>query len=185
LAVTSIHSGEGKSLLAISLAYSFSLTENKVLLIDGNFNNPTISHSIRPLCYLEDFFKTGATEIPLVNGEQLTVIANRGNNTTLFEIGHKKCLKERFNGLRSVYDVIIIDTPPLTALNKAKEWLSQADRTIAIFEADQGITKSQEQHVAYLHTLGRRFSGWILNGSSLPPKMKRKKRELETVINLE
>ena len=57
LAITSLEQGEGKTLLAASLAYSYSAINKKVLLIDGNFNDPTITQTINPQLYVEDYFQ--------------------------------------------------------------------------------------------------------------------------------
>jgi succinoglycan biosynthesis transport protein ExoP len=48
LGITSLANHEGKTVLAISLAYSYSMINKKVLLIDGNFDNPTISNTVQP-----------------------------------------------------------------------------------------------------------------------------------------
>ncbi|AYL95847.1 exopolysaccharide transport family protein [Mucilaginibacter celer] len=162
LAITSIEATEGKTLLAISLAYSYSMINKKVLLIDGNFNHPTISGTAQPQVYVEDFFKSSSYGQD-ISSITTTVIGNRGSDVTLLEIGDEAFAKNRFDELRTKYDVIIIDTAPLTALNKSKEWMLFSNKTIAVFEANKKLTNTQKQHVAYLKGLENRFAGWVLN----------------------
>lgn len=162
LAITSIEATEGKTLLAISLAYSYSMINKKVLLIDGNFNHPTISTTAQPQIYVEDFFKSSSYGQD-ISSSNTTILGNRGSDVTLLEIGDEAFAKNRFDELRAKYDVIIIDTAPLTALNKSKEWMLFSNKTIAVFEANKKINNVQKQHIAYLKGLENKFAGWVLN----------------------
>ncbi len=163
LAITSIEPAEGKTLLAISLAYSYSMINKRVLLIDGNFNNATITNTAQPQIYLEDYFKNSQFGQPELSSSNTTVVGNRGGDVTLLEIGNEAFVKSKFDDLRSKYDIVIIDTAPLSALNKSKEWLLFANKTIAVFEANKKITNSQKQYITYLKGLENRFAGWVLN----------------------
>jgi succinoglycan biosynthesis transport protein ExoP len=164
LAITSMKEGEGKTLLAISLAYSYSMINKKVLLIDGNFDHNTISKTVNPRMFLEDIFKND----PL-NNEPLSstnsVLGNHGNDVTLLEISNEKYIQNKLNELKRVYDVIIIETPAIESLNKSKEWLLFANKFIAVFEAGQNIVDSKKQMVKYLQNAGDKFGGWVLNKS--------------------
>jgi Mrp family chromosome partitioning ATPase len=139
------------------------MINKRVLLIDGNFNNATISNTAQPQVYLEDYFKNSQFGQPELSSSNTTVLGNRGGDVTLLEIGSESFVKSKFDDLRSKYDVVIIDTAPLTALNKSKEWLLFANKTIAVFEANKKITNVQKQHISYLKGLENRFAGWVLN----------------------
>ncbi len=160
LAITSMAQHEGKTLLATSLAYSYAAINKKVLLIDGNFNNPTITQTINPQIYIEDYFKS---RVYIERTKSITVLGNRGDDVTILEINDEKHIQNEFEDLKSRYDIIIIDLPPLDALNQSKEWLLFANKAIAVFEANKSIQQSQNQYVDYLKSLDNKFSGWILN----------------------
>ncbi|NHA03152.1 AAA family ATPase [Mucilaginibacter sp. HC2] len=170
IAVTSLNATEGKTLLAISLAYSYSMINKKVLLIDGNFDNPTISKTALPGVYVEDYFKNNPLNAQVVNSSTTTVLGNHGGDITLFEIGDEAFIKSRLDDFRSKYDIIIIDTAPLTALNKSKEWLLFANKTLAVFESGKSITNSQKPDIAYLRSLNNKFAGWVLNKTDFNQK---------------
>ena len=170
LAITSIDEAEGKTLLAISLAYSYSMINKKVLLIDGNFNNATISKTAMPHIYVEEYFKNNPLNTQEVNSTTATVLGNHAGDVTLFEIGDEGFIKNRFDDLRSKYDIIIIDTAPLNALNKSKEWLLFANKTIAVFESGKNLTNIQKPYVEYLRSLDNKFAGWVLNKRPLNQK---------------
>lgn len=161
LAITSLCEGEGKTLLSISLAYSYSMINKKVLLIDGNFNNPTISKTINPKMYVEDVFRNAEHNEPLSSG--ISVLGNRGGDITLLEIGNEKFIQDKFNELKQIYDVILIETPSVDAMNKSKEWLLFANKTIAVFESGGNINNGQKTYLTYLKNMESKFAGWILN----------------------
>ncbi|SCW44417.1 AAA family ATPase [Mucilaginibacter sp. NFR10] len=174
LAITSIEPGEGKTLLAISLAYSYSMINKRVLLIDGNFNNATISNTAQPQVYLEDYFKNSQFGQPELSSLNTTVLGNRGGDVTLLEIASEGFVKSKFDELRTKYDIVIIDTAPLTALNKSKEWLLFANKTIAVFEANRKINNIQKQHITYLKGLENKFAGWVLNKTEYDQKKEKR-----------
>ena len=159
LAITSLDSGEGKTVVALSLAHAYNVIGKKVLIIDGNFESRSISQNLPHKATIEDYFKYG-----ILNAEQgITVMGNKGGNLTLLEIQHERTINERLNELRSMYDVIIIEIPALEKLNKAKEWLLFTDKAIAVFEAGKSLSENKKQLVAYLKSLKDKFSGWVFN----------------------
>lgn len=161
LGITSLANHEGKTVLAISLAYSYSMINKKVLLIDGNFINPTISNTVQPKVYLEDYFKNNPDNYEAFNATN--VMGTHGGDVTLLEISDESFIRSKFNELKMKYDIIIIETPPLSSLNKSKEWLLFANKTIAVFEANKGIAKWQKDDIKYLKNLNGKFAGWVLN----------------------
>lgn len=166
LAVTSLANHEGKTVLAISLAYSYSMINKKVLLIDGNFLSPTISQTVHPKLYLEDYFKNNPDNYSSISNN-INVIGNHGGDITLLEVSDENFIRSKFNELKLKYDIIIIETPPLSSLNKSKEWLLFANKTIAVFEAGKSIKKSQKEDINFLRNLNGKFAGWILNKANI------------------
>jgi succinoglycan biosynthesis transport protein ExoP len=166
LAITSLGEGEGKTVLAISLAYSYSMINKRVLLIDGNFINPTVSNTVQPKIFVEDYFKNVPDNNPLFTSST-NVLGNRGGDITLLEISDDNFVHARFNELKAMYDIIIIETPPLSTLNKSKEWLLFANKTVAVFEANKNIEKSEIEDIDFLKSINGKFAGWILNKANI------------------
>lgn len=162
LGVTSLANHEGKTVLAISLAYSYSMINKKVLLIDGNFDNPTISNTVSPRVYLEDYFKNNPDNYATYNGTT-NIMGNHGGDVTLLELSDENFIRSKFNELKTKYDIIIIETPPLSSLNKSKEWLLFTNKVVSIYEANKGIAKWQKDDVEYLRNINGKFAGWVLN----------------------
>lgn len=162
LSVTSISEGEGKTLISACIAYTYVMINKKVLLIDGNFDNPSITRNSNTKFFLEDFLNSGSLEnINLNSG--ITVMGNHGGDKSLLEVSDEETILERLEQLRSRFDVILVETPPLDALNKAKEWILFTDKTVSVFEAEQTINEIKNQHINFLTSLNGQFIGWILN----------------------
>jgi len=161
LSITSMNEGEGKTLLAACIAYTYIMVGKKVLLIDGNLDHPTLTHNSSSKLFLEDFMKDGIIESGFSSG--IMVMANKGGDFSLFEIADEDVILERMEYLRTQFDVILIETPALSTLNKAKEWICFSDKTISVFEANQSLDETKRQYINYLTKINGQFIGWIVN----------------------
>lgn len=163
LCVTSFSKGEGKTLLSISLAYAFALTNKNVLLIDGNFTNPSLSKSINAEFDLEDYLQGKILETDFKR-RGISVLGNKGNDISLLEVTDQKILEEKLGRLKASFDYIIVETPSLKALDKAKEWFQITDKIVGVFEANLKVNDQQKNHIDYLHALNSdKFIGWVIN----------------------
>ena len=163
LSVTSFHEGEGKTLVSISLAYALALTNKKVLLIDGNFVHPSLSRSIKAERNFEDYLQ-GKIAIADFSNTGISVLGNKGTGISLLELTEQKVLEERLSQLKSSFDYIIVETPALKDLDKAKEWFLFADKIMGVFEANRKLNDQQKMQTDYLHALNHnKFIGWVIN----------------------
>ena len=170
LSITSISEGEGKTLISACIAYTYVMVNKKVLLIDGNFDSPSITRNSNTKLFLEDYLQNGNLEgINFNTG--IMVMGNRGGDKSLLEVSDEETILQRLEILRSHFDIILVETPPLDALNKAKEWILFTDKTVSVFEADQTINEMKKQHINYLTNLNGQFIGWILNKVKQQGKM--------------
>ncbi|MGV8879783.1 MAG: exopolysaccharide transport family protein [Sphingobacteriaceae bacterium] len=163
LLVSSMNEQEGKTLFSISLAYAYSMVNKKVLLIDGNFNHPSISETLKPTLFLEDCFREQDIVPDFRPDSAFEVIGNRGGDISILEISDKNLISERLTYLKSLFDVIIVESPALNCLNKAKEWVLIAEKVLAVFEVNKNISEDQQQDIEYLRRQDEKFIGWILN----------------------
>ena len=120
LTISSPSPGDGKSLVSSNLALSFAEAGYRTLLIDGDTRRGELHRTFgverRPglLDYL-----TG--EIPLVDlrrqtsHPQLTLITGGSRKRNAPELLGGSVMRELVTALRSQYDVMIIDSPPLGA----------------------------------------------------------------------
>lgn len=167
LAITSLVQEEGKSLIALGLAFAYSMVNKKVLLIDGNFDKPTITETTNTPFYLEDFLKNRISVSEIMNDTKISVLGNRGADISLFEFCEENIVKPKLAYLRDMFDIIIIEAPALDKLNKSREWIVLSDKVLGVFQAGATIRQNRKQNVAYLERLGVGFAGWVLNKVSI------------------
>jgi capsular polysaccharide biosynthesis protein len=163
LVITSLSDGEGKTLISLGLAYAYSMVNKRVLVIDGNFDRPTITATTGTNCYLEDYLKNRITLSEIIKEGRVSVLGNRGGDTSIFEFCDESIVKPKLAFLRDVFDIIIIEAPAMDKLNKSREWIVLADKVVAIFAAGSTIKNGKHQNVQYLYDLGDNFAGWALN----------------------
>jgi len=138
LLVTSSISGEGKSFIAANLAVSLSLTGKKVVLVDLDLNNPSISK------ILNVSYEDGATEF--LNGERTaSEVVNKidthenlyfisagslpENPTELLANGKVKYL---IDYLEANFDMVVIDTSPAVLVTDAYILSGLCDATLYV-----------------------------------------------------
>jgi len=171
LAITSFNPKEGKSLLAMSLASAYAMVNKKVLVVDGNFDNPTLTLDAIEKVYLEDFLAAENLDVQSPESNLISVLGNGGGEQSLLEISTENNIRSKINLLKKNFDVIIIETEPLSLMNKAKEWIQFADKVIAVFEANQSIGQNEKLYISYLKTLGEKFIGLIMNKVIANPEL--------------
>ncbi len=163
LIVNSILPGEGKTYLAMNLAYAYASINKHVLVIDGNFDHPGISKLANAKWYIEDYL-TGKGESPeFHSAAKISVMGNKSLTSSLYEISDSDIVKQKLNELKNWFDIIIIETSALETLNKAKEWIVYSDKIVTVFEACQSFNQTQESNLEYLRSLDERFIGWVMN----------------------
>ncbi|MHB8209005.1 exopolysaccharide transport family protein [Mucilaginibacter sp.] len=168
LLINSLSNGEGKTFLATNLAYAYSLVNKKVLLIDGNFHHPGITKSVKSKLYIEDYFKGTLPDFNEYNLSKITVFSNKGGDGSLLEVNNEKIIRDKFERLKDVFDIIIIEASSLNTLNKSKEWNKFTDKILTIFEAGKRLRDYEMKHVDYLKGLNGKFMGWVLNVVNKP-----------------
>ena len=139
--ITSFNPGSGKSFLAMNIAMSFAIKMKRVLVIDGDLRHgSTSSYVDSPETGLSDYL-SGMTD----DWKSLITYDNRYENfhilpigkvppnpTELLENGRMETLIEQ---LRSEYDYVFIDCPPIDIVADAQILEKMADRTFFVIRA--------------------------------------------------
>lgn len=138
LLLTSSISGEGKSFIAANLAVSISLTGKKVVLVDLDLNNPSLSKMLN-VNYedgVTEYLNGEKSEEEIINKletqENLYFISAGSlpeNPTELLANGKVKPL---IDYLESNFDMVIIDTSPAVLVTDAYILSSMCDATLYV-----------------------------------------------------
>lgn len=140
-AVTSFNPGSGKSYLSANIAISFALKGKKVLLIDGDLRHGSLSAYINsPQPGLSDYLsgRIGNWEETLVshdkyaNLKMIPVGTVPPNPTELLENGKFAGLLAQ---LRTRYDYIFVDCPPIDIVADTQIIEKVTDRTLFVVRA--------------------------------------------------
>ncbi len=163
LVITSLCEEEGKTLVSLSLVSSYQMMNKKVLLIDGNFANPGITTITRPKFFIEDYLMGKTHLYELADEGNITVLGNKGNDISLFEINTEGEIEQKLLQLKDIFDIVLIETPALSVLSQSKEWIMVADRVLCVFEANNTISAEMKKQILYLKDKEGKFIGWIFN----------------------
>ncbi len=125
LTVTSSCSGEGKSTLALNLASSFAESGQRVLLIDADLRRPTIADrldlegSVGLSTVLSGQAPFEEVVQPMDGESALDVLAAGMVPPNPAQLLGSALMRELMTKVSSIYDVVIVDSPPLLAVADA------------------------------------------------------------------
>ena len=168
IAVTSLGYGVGKTPFVIALAWAFSKINKTVLIIDGNFAQPDISKLNPDSTPFENFVKSN--NLPEATPGQITILGAKTGDISVLELADEKVIGERLQALKTRFDIILIETDSLRAMNRAKEWVSFSDLVVAVFAAGRSIGSEDQSKIQYLDGLNGKFAGWVLTNTENIPE---------------
>jgi len=168
--VTSSLPEEGKTTLAIALARVMAASGQKVVLIDGDLRRSSIGKKLNmPEKHkgLSDLVMAGDEPLAefLLRDEKGKVdvipagTAKYANATDIFS-SHR--MKEIVGMLKSIYDLIIIDTPPVMAVADARIIGRIVDKTLFVVRWDKTPRKVARAAVEQLHRAEVDIAGVVL-----------------------
>jgi succinoglycan biosynthesis transport protein ExoP len=169
--VTSTKPQEGKTTVIEALANSLSLTRKKVLIIDANFSNNTLTRKFEGKPSLEQFSFSGQGNVmdKFLGIKSMTTIPNTDlvgcteGNYTPSEVLPKNNLLEHLPRIAENYDFVFIEGAALNNHADSKELSASVDGIIAVFSAKSSLGQIDKDSIQYLNSTGDKFVGTILN----------------------
>lgn len=164
--ITSTQEGSGKTSLMVSLAYSLSLNDSKVLLIDTNFKNHSLTDITAASPSLEKYLNKEISERALISGsvfEGVDVIGCQGGNYSPFEIFKKDEFQKLITAMQKRYDYILMEGPSINEFVDSRELSPVATRLLPVFSAEESLSDKDQDAITYLKKFGDKVIGAVLN----------------------
>ena len=165
--ITSSTVGEGSTTTAASLAMSLSSGNKKVMLLDGDLRNPSL-HNI-----FEVNNDIGLSDVVLKKINIDKAVKSINNNLDLLTSGNKvinpieiidsEDMNLLLEDLKSKYDYVVIDTPPLQAVTDAQILATKADSTILVVRAEEVKKDTVKESIALINKVDRNIMGIVFN----------------------
>lgn len=179
--VSSTSLGDGKSYFIKSLAQSLSLLGRKVLIMDTNFRNNSLSQliignrmlqkpmelkllndaNINPTEDQDDEYSTSII-FPTID-KNVDIIGSRRGSESPSEMFAGRSFTWLIESLRFKYDYILMEGPAINEYSDTKELIQFADGVLAVFSAKNTLVQKDRDSIKYLKSLNGMFMGAVLN----------------------
>ena len=176
IVITSALSGDGKTTSAANLAVTLAQQNKRVLLVDAETRRGNL-HALFGIEAQPGFFDLlygQATpgecirRVPLEGSGHLDVLPSGGSpNANAADLLVAGRLAPFFDRLRTQYDYVLIDTPPLNLFTDAALIGAHADATLLVARADRTERQALRFAVLQLQHVQAKLAGAILNGVDL------------------
>jgi capsular exopolysaccharide synthesis family protein len=166
--ITSSKPSEGKSTTCANLAVAFAQANKQVLLIDADLRKPTQHH------IFGKSNRNGLTTV-LFNQNQLQDVIQHTDTDNLSiihagptppnpsELLASKQMAALLETTRGMYDVIIIDTPPIMSVTDAQIVATQSDGVVLVIDSGKVKKEVGLKAKAALDHVNAKLIGIVLN----------------------
>lgn len=165
--ITSAQSGEGKSIVSGNLALSFAQNEKSVILVDCDLRKPSVHKNFKlsNLVGLSDVL-VGKEELESAvqkYSDGLSILTSGKETPNPAEMLSSKSMSELLKVLGSKYDIVILDSSPITAVTDAQILSTKVDGTILVVRAAKTKSGDIIEAKELLNNVGANIIGAILN----------------------
>jgi Mrp family chromosome partitioning ATPase/uncharacterized protein involved in exopolysaccharide biosynthesis len=174
----SLKEQEGKSFMAAALAHSLSMKNQKVLIVDTNFKNNTLSgltiNELEPVDTLNttqqsvQVYQQKGTKLSIdINIPSVSIIGNKGGQNSPSELLSGVNFRKKVYDMGKNYDYVFLEAACLNKYSDARELVDTVEKVIPVFDSTTSVSQIDEDNIAFLKTLGNRVLGCILNKADL------------------
>lgn len=169
IVVTSPMQGDGKSSVAANLAAALSMSDRKVILVDGDLRRPVVADSFGLVegAGLTDVL-IGRVDVadvtqPVPSLPNLSVLAAGGTPPNPSELLGSKAMRRLLDTLADSGYTVIIDAPPLLPVTDAAVLTASADGALVVVSAGRTLDTHLGAALSSLHAVQGHALGVVLN----------------------
>jgi Mrp family chromosome partitioning ATPase len=155
--VTSPNPGEGKTTTVASLAAVFGDNGMRTLVIDGDFRKPAVARFLAPSINLVEPEKPVETRLDGV----WFLTAPRDIDSPADAVAR---LRKAVVDLRSEFDIVLLDTPPMLTTNDASDLLASANAVVLVLRSAQTRSGPAQRVATILARFRAEVLGVVFNG---------------------
>lgn len=163
--------GTGKSFLIESLAISMLLLKKRVLIIDFNLHNNTLTRRFNAESTIQALNEKGNPNLPFslqkliskTEFDHISVIGCDETDQTPAEVLYRIDFQSLLDNLKENFDYIFMESSALNKYSDTKELVQYGESVVSVFSAEQQITQADQPSVAYIQGLGEKNFGAVLN----------------------
>ncbi|BFK82367.1 CpsD/CapB family tyrosine-protein kinase [Clostridium baratii] len=166
--VTSSEPGEGKSTTSGNLALAFAQDEKKVILIDCDLRKPSLHKKFR----ISN--NRGLSDVIIDRDKLNKCIQKRTEYLDILTAGKippnpsemlgSQAMSSLLDELSNIYDVIILDSPPVLAVTDAQILSTKVDGTVLVVRAEKTKKDTVLAAKGVLDKVNANILGTVLNG---------------------
>ncbi len=170
IGITSSERNEGKSTLAVNLAYSLSADKKKVLLLDGDMRLPTIAKKLglESTPGLSDYLTGKVQNDDGIQHSQkapsMSVICSGVVPPNPFRLIGSASMERLLDSLREAYDYIIVDLPPVNIVSDPLSVARYLDGFIIVARGEYSTRQGVADVVKKLEVVKANILGFVVNG---------------------
>jgi len=168
VAICSSLPDEGKTSLTLSLGRMSAMSGSRTLVIDGDFRRRQLTETagLKPdIGFVEHLFGAGQLSEAIVKDRKtmLDILPLSQNGHTPHDVFGTRAFDDLLARLRSMYDLILIDTGPLLLMAEARVVAGKADKTILVVRWRHSARSAARQSLALLRNFKADVLGVTLN----------------------
>ncbi len=164
--ITSASSADGKTTISTNLAKFLADDGKRVVLVDGDLHRGRV-HEVLKINQTpgltEWIVTTEPSRVQLVEAQRFVVLPTGTFPPNPSELLNEPVLPDIFNTLRSEFDFVIVDCPPLPAVSDTMPLGQNADLILSVVHINHTSRRAFMLHNETISTLDRRH-GMIING---------------------
>jgi succinoglycan biosynthesis transport protein ExoP len=174
IGITSAIPDEGKSTISANLALLMAQVGSRVLLVDGDLRNPSLSRALAPRA------KSGILDVISGNSSLEDVVWTDPSTNLAFlpatmpfrmthsnEIFSSSSTKQLFKELRQSYDYIIVDLSPLAPVIDVRATTGLVDAYVLVVEWGRTKIKLVEHALGEAENVYENLLGVVLNKANM------------------